>query len=140
LNEPLVEGARKRFKAALGVPARWEATADEIARLGTGRLATGRFTPLARFRQGTPIRLAEGMPFHPYATLAAKAARASNRACARSSTGSAATALADEVDTAPGRRACPREGGGIVDIEHDALRHLLPDQRPTEAQQRPDIR
>ena len=46
-----VEGARKRFKAALGVPAHREATADEITQLKNGRLATGRLVDMADYRR-----------------------------------------------------------------------------------------
>jgi TrwC relaxase/AAA domain len=46
-----VEGARKRFKAALGVPALREATADEIAHLQSGHLANGRLIDMADYRR-----------------------------------------------------------------------------------------
>lgn len=46
----VVEGARKRFKAALGVPARREPSAEEIANLEEGRMATGRLIDAARYR------------------------------------------------------------------------------------------
>jgi hypothetical protein len=41
LPSTIVEGARKRFKAAIGVPAHREATAEEIEHLQNSRLATG---------------------------------------------------------------------------------------------------
>ena len=47
----IVEGARKRFKAALGVPSHREATAEEIAQLENGRLATGRLIDMADYRR-----------------------------------------------------------------------------------------
>jgi hypothetical protein len=46
-----VEGARKRFRTALGVPAYREATADELAHLENGRLATGRLIDMADYRR-----------------------------------------------------------------------------------------
>jgi hypothetical protein len=39
LPAEIVEGARKRFKAVLGVPGDREATADEMANLGNGLMA-----------------------------------------------------------------------------------------------------
>ena len=51
LPAEIVEGARKRFKAALGVPAHREATADEIAQLENGRLANGRLIDMADYRR-----------------------------------------------------------------------------------------
>ncbi|MGH7072083.1 MAG: MobF family relaxase, partial [Acetobacteraceae bacterium] len=51
LPAAIVEGARKRFKAALGVPAHREATADEIEHLENGRLATGRVIEMADYRR-----------------------------------------------------------------------------------------
>jgi hypothetical protein len=51
LTAEIVEGARKRFKAALGLPAHREATADEIAHLADGRLATGRLIDMADYRR-----------------------------------------------------------------------------------------
>ena len=51
LPAAIVEGARKRFKAALGVPAHREATADEIAHLENGRLANGRLIDMADYRR-----------------------------------------------------------------------------------------
>jgi len=47
----IVEGARKRFKAALGVPAYREATADEVVHLENGRLANGRLIDMADYRR-----------------------------------------------------------------------------------------
>ena len=47
----IVEGARKRFKAALGVPSHREATAEEIAHLENGRLATGRLIDMGDYRR-----------------------------------------------------------------------------------------
>ena len=46
-----VEGARKRFKDAIGLPTHREATADELAHLANGRLATGRFIDRADYRR-----------------------------------------------------------------------------------------
>jgi hypothetical protein len=46
-----IEIARKRFKAALGIPAHREATADEIVQLETGRLANGRLIDMADYRR-----------------------------------------------------------------------------------------
>jgi hypothetical protein len=43
LPSEIVEGARKRFKAALDVPAHREARAAELSHLANGALATGRF-------------------------------------------------------------------------------------------------
>ena len=51
LPEAIVEGARKRFKAALGMPAHREATADEIVHLENGRLANGRLIDMADYRR-----------------------------------------------------------------------------------------
>ena len=51
LPAAIVEGARKRFKAALGVPAHREATADEIAHIENGRLANGRLIDMADYRR-----------------------------------------------------------------------------------------
>ncbi len=51
LPAEIVEGARKRFKAALGLPAHREATADELAHLENGRLATGRLIDMADYRR-----------------------------------------------------------------------------------------
>jgi hypothetical protein len=51
LPAEIVEGARKRFKAALGVPAHREATADEIMQLENGRLANGRLIDMADYRR-----------------------------------------------------------------------------------------
>jgi TrwC relaxase len=51
LPAEIVEGARKRFKAALGVPAHREATAEEIAHLEDGRMATGRLIDMADYRR-----------------------------------------------------------------------------------------
>jgi hypothetical protein len=51
LPAEIVEGARKRFKAALGLPAHREATADEIAQLENGRLANGRLIDMADYRR-----------------------------------------------------------------------------------------
>jgi hypothetical protein len=51
LPAAVVEGARKRFKAALGVPAHREATAEEIMQLENGRLANGRLIDLADYRR-----------------------------------------------------------------------------------------
>src|SRR5271163_3863837 len=51
LPAEIVEGARKRFKAALGVPTHREATAEEIAHLENGRLATGRLIDMAGYRR-----------------------------------------------------------------------------------------
>ena len=41
LEEKVVDGASKRFRAAMGVPAHREATPDEVAHLVAGRTATG---------------------------------------------------------------------------------------------------
>ena len=41
LEEKVVEGARKRFRAAMGIPAHRDATPDEVAHLVAGRTATG---------------------------------------------------------------------------------------------------
>ena len=46
-----VEGARKRFKAALGLPVHREATAAELEHLENGRLATGRLIDMADYRR-----------------------------------------------------------------------------------------
>src|SRR5271170_2111954 len=51
LPAAIVEGARKRFKAALGVPAHREATAEEILDLENGRMATGRLIDMADYRR-----------------------------------------------------------------------------------------
>jgi hypothetical protein len=51
LPAQIVEGARKRFKAALGVPGHREATATEIAHLENGCLATGRLIDAADYRR-----------------------------------------------------------------------------------------
>ena len=51
LPAEIVEGARKRFKAALGIPAHREATAEELAHLQNGRLATGRLIDMADYRR-----------------------------------------------------------------------------------------
>ena len=51
LPAAIVEGARKRFKASLGVPAHREATAEELAHLENGRLATGRLIDMADYRR-----------------------------------------------------------------------------------------
>ena len=51
LPAAIVEGARKRFKAALGVPGHREATADEIAHLDNGRMANGRLIDRADYRR-----------------------------------------------------------------------------------------
>ena len=51
LPAEIVEGARKRFKAALGVPTHREATAAEIAQLENGRLATGRLIDMVDYRR-----------------------------------------------------------------------------------------
>ena len=51
LPAAIVEGARKRFKAALGLPAHREATAEEIAQLENGRLANGRLIDMADYRR-----------------------------------------------------------------------------------------
>ena len=51
LPAAIVEGARKRFKAAIGVPALREATADEIAHLQNGHLANGRLIDMADYRR-----------------------------------------------------------------------------------------
>ena len=47
----IVQGARKRFKAALGVAAHREANADELAHLENGRLANGRLIDMADYRR-----------------------------------------------------------------------------------------
>jgi hypothetical protein len=52
--------------------------------LGQERLL---ITPLSRFRQGTPVRLDQGILFTTYATLRSDAARKSFRASSRSSIG-----------------------------------------------------
>jgi hypothetical protein len=51
LPAAIIEGARKRFEAALGVPTHREATADEITQLENGRLATGRLIDMADYRR-----------------------------------------------------------------------------------------
>ncbi|HXC11845.1 MAG TPA: relaxase domain-containing protein [Stellaceae bacterium] len=51
LPAAIVEGARKRFKASLGVPAHREATTDELVHLENGRLATGRLIDMADYRR-----------------------------------------------------------------------------------------
>jgi hypothetical protein len=51
LPSTIVEGARKRFKVALGLPAHREATAAEIAHLENGRLANGRLIDMADYRR-----------------------------------------------------------------------------------------
>ncbi|MFZ3238616.1 MAG: MobF family relaxase [Stellaceae bacterium] len=51
LPAEIVEGARKRFKTALGVPAHREATVDELMHLENGRLATGRLVDMADYRR-----------------------------------------------------------------------------------------
>ena len=51
LPAAIVEGARKRYKAALGVPSHREATAEEIAHLENGRLANGRLIDMADYRR-----------------------------------------------------------------------------------------
>ena len=63
---------------------------DAAARLVGARPGALLITPLSRFRQGTPIRLDEGILFTTYATLRSQAnARTRPRASSRSSTGSA---------------------------------------------------
>ena len=47
----VVAGARKRLKAALGMPAHREPTAEEIANLEAGRLANGRLIDMAAYRR-----------------------------------------------------------------------------------------
>ena len=51
LPSAIVEGARKRFKAALDIPAHREATTEELAHLANGALATGRFIDMADYRR-----------------------------------------------------------------------------------------
>ena len=51
LPAEIVEGARKRFKAALGLPVHREATAAELEHLENGRLATGRLIDMADYRR-----------------------------------------------------------------------------------------
>ena len=51
LPSAIVEGARKRFKAALDIPAHREATTKELAHLANGELATGRFIDMADYRR-----------------------------------------------------------------------------------------
>ena len=51
LPAAIVDGARKRFKAALGLPVHREATAEEIAHLENGRMATGRLIDMADYRR-----------------------------------------------------------------------------------------
>ena len=51
LPAEIVEGARKRFKAVLALPAHREATAEEIAQLENGRLANGRLIDMADYRR-----------------------------------------------------------------------------------------
>ena len=51
LPAEIVEGTRKRFKAALGVPTHREATAAEIAQLENGHLATGRLIDMVDYRR-----------------------------------------------------------------------------------------
>src|SRR5271163_1635010 len=51
LPAAIIEGARKRFKAALGVPTHREATVDEITQLENGRLANGRLIDMADYRR-----------------------------------------------------------------------------------------
>jgi hypothetical protein len=56
LPSAIVEGARKRFKAALDIPAHREATSKELAHLANGELATGRFIDMADYRRQTMRR------------------------------------------------------------------------------------
>jgi hypothetical protein len=51
LPSAIVEGARKRFKAALDIPAHREATTEGLAHLANGELATGRFIDMADYRR-----------------------------------------------------------------------------------------
>ena len=51
LPAEIIEGASKRFKAALGVPAHREATAEELVQLENGRLANGRLIDMADYRR-----------------------------------------------------------------------------------------
>jgi hypothetical protein len=51
LPAAIVEGARKRFKAVLSLPAYREANVDEIAHLQNGRLANGRLIDMADYRR-----------------------------------------------------------------------------------------
>ena len=51
LPSEIVEGARKRFKAALDIPAHREASTEELAHLANGALATGRFIDMADYRR-----------------------------------------------------------------------------------------
>ena len=51
LPEEIIEGARRRFKAALGVPSHREATADEIEHLENSHLANGRLIDMADYRR-----------------------------------------------------------------------------------------
>ena len=46
-----VEGARKRFKDAIGLPTHREASPEELAHLANGKLATGRFIDAADYRR-----------------------------------------------------------------------------------------
>ena len=46
-----VEGARKRFKAVIGLPAHREASPEELAHLANGKLATGRLFDAADYRR-----------------------------------------------------------------------------------------
>ncbi len=47
----IVDGKRKRFKEAIGLPTHREATAEELAHLANGKLATGRFIDTADYRR-----------------------------------------------------------------------------------------
>jgi hypothetical protein len=51
LPKAVVDGARKRFKAALGVPGNGELTAEELTRLEAGQMATGRIIDLPTYRR-----------------------------------------------------------------------------------------
>ncbi len=51
LPAEIVEGARKRFKAALGLPVHRETAAAELEHLENGRLATGRLIDMADYRR-----------------------------------------------------------------------------------------
>jgi len=51
LPAAIVEGARKRFKVTLGVPAHREATAEELMQLESGHLANGRLIDMADYRR-----------------------------------------------------------------------------------------
>ncbi len=56
----VVEGARKRFRAALGVPAHREPTPEEMANLDNGLLATGRLIDMDGLSPADPRHASAG--------------------------------------------------------------------------------